>query len=266
MRIFSREIFRPPPLDFRTPVGDRTGNRDQEVHPDRPARHLVVSGEAVDDPPDLGCILLRQDGEDLAVGVAIVDDDRQAPSARQTDLLAEGGPLGVAGGAVAEEIESRLTDRHHLVAAGEPVELHKDVLRTTGGVVGVEPHGRVHARVTVGDRDRLLRALRVDPIVTMCHPACGRGGRHRLDRQRLQIQVRVREVHASVPRAPGAAWLPGCLGGDLPVARRAVDLHGCAYLTAPLLRFSRTSAVCAFRPPQSRSTRQRRKTEWSVPK
>jgi hypothetical protein len=56
-----------------------------------------VAGEAVEDHRDVPGLLLRENRERVVLGLARVDDDRQAALPRQRDLGAEHGVLRVRG-------------------------------------------------------------------------------------------------------------------------------------------------------------------------
>ena len=61
---------------------------------------------------------LLQDRRHVVVGIARMDDQRQAGFTRRGDVLAEAFLLRLARACVVVVVETRLADRHHLGVAG----------------------------------------------------------------------------------------------------------------------------------------------------
>ena len=104
--------------------GQDPRERDMEPERDRGARELGAGGEAMQHGGEgaLPC-LLGQDARHVGIGLARMDDQRQAGLARRGDVAAEAGLLGVARAEIVVIVEPGLAERHHLgmAAAGDEV-------------------------------------------------------------------------------------------------------------------------------------------------
>ena len=122
----------------------------------------MAGGPRVECPEDL------VDRLAAPVGVARVDDDRQAVIAGDLDLRLEGAPLVGWGRRVAVVVDSGLADRPHLRVRGEPGDLRSRRVVEPAGRGRVAADRREHFLVPLGPGDRHLVGLVSQPDVE--HP------------------------------------------------------------------------------------------------
>ena len=99
----------------------------------------------------------------VVVGVAGVDDQRQAGGARGRDVGAEAGRLPVARAEIVEIVEAALADRDHPRMRGELDQRCGIVEALPAGLVGMDADRAEHLGPTLGQRDADRPAGRVWP-------------------------------------------------------------------------------------------------------
>ena len=106
----------------------------------------------MDDAAHLRGVFLRKDRQHLVVRVPVVDDHGEAAPAARADLFAEGGALGVPGGAVTVEIEPPFPRSPPPCRIARRLEAGEERVGEPPRVVRVQADDGVDARVPVGDR------------------------------------------------------------------------------------------------------------------
>ena len=138
--------------------------------------------------------LLLQDAGDVLVGVAGMDDERQAQLARRRDMGAEASLLQIARAVVVVIVEPGLADRHHL---GMPRQAHDLVQRDVFLFVRMMRMGADRAEDSVMGLDNL------EQLAEAPHP---RGDRHheadprrtRTGKHRLTLGAEIGKIEMAV--------------------------------------------------------------------
>jgi hypothetical protein len=95
--------------------GDDPGKRDVKADLQGGPRQLRAGGKAMDDARERALVvLLAQDGDDVLVGIAGMDDERQAGAPRRLDVSAETALLAGARAMLIVVVEAGLADADHL--------------------------------------------------------------------------------------------------------------------------------------------------------
>ena len=153
--------------DFADPIalleGERAADPEEEAHARKAERLVASSAEAVDDAPDPGKVVLPDEIDQRAVGLAAVDDKGQAELARELRLGEKRLDLPLARGVVVVEVQSHLADRreprrrNRLLAAPWALSwrafsafVGSETASIRGARFGVRGWGFVRPRVTLG--------------------------------------------------------------------------------------------------------------------
>src|SRR5262249_2808982 len=119
--------------------GQNAGERDQEANFRRPSSEFPGRAEAVNEASESTrrSALLQHRGR-LYVGVAAVDDERQAAFPRRGDVGAEDLGLAIARTVVVVEVETGLADANDLRMLRQLDEAGDVDLRLAGSFVGMD--------------------------------------------------------------------------------------------------------------------------------
>jgi len=138
-------------------VADPTGDTDREPKPEIGGKLFGWPREAMcDAPPGRG--VLAQDGDEIRMRVALVEENRFAELACELELAVEGGLLRSARRVIPEVIESALADRHDLRLLSERAQFGRALGGEFARVVRVDAGRREEpAAVLARQTDRALR-------------------------------------------------------------------------------------------------------------
>ena len=172
----------------------------------------------------LGCALLIEDGQDVVVGVAIVDDQGAVGALGQVDVPAKRFLLhGPAFGGRAEVVQAGLAHRAHATVVDERLDRRPRLLQRHSPaaldearcLIGVQGHAGHHRRVRARERDRRARGLNVAADLHDPGDAHLRGCGQQLVRvgQVTSVQVDVVDVEVRVRVGDRAVQRLGRLGG-----------------------------------------------------
>src|SRR5476649_2926650 len=160
--------------------GDDARDRDIQAERQRAPRHLGARTEAVDHAREsaLG-ILFLEHVAGLGVGIARMDDQRQAGLARRGDMDAEALGLFVARTVLVIEVEPGLADADHLGMARRLDQPFGGTLPLLLGLVRMDTNRAPDIAVTLGDRPHALEL--VEPRADGQHAGHTGGARARQD-------------------------------------------------------------------------------------
>jgi len=143
------------------------GKRDHPRHAEDVAagvrgegrRHLDAARERVEVAPCASELGARDDGEHPLVGVAVVDDRRQAGRRGDSELGGEDVLLHVAWGVVVVEVESALPHRDGARMGEESAQALLVPLGPARRLVRMDAEGAPDALLRLGEGEQILRLL-----------------------------------------------------------------------------------------------------------
>src|SRR5690348_9854875 len=141
--------MRPPPL-----VTDPTGDADRQPELEITLELRGAAGETVRDAPTEGGPMLAQDGDEVRVGIALMQEYGLATTRCELQLTVKGLPLGALRGVVAIVVESTLTHGDDLRGDRQVAEL-RETRGQLGRVMRMHARGREQpASMLSRERDR----------------------------------------------------------------------------------------------------------------
>jgi len=137
-------------------IADPAGDADRQSELEVAVELGAGAGEAVRDAAPLRRVL-AQDGDEVGVGIALVQEHRFAEPQGELELQVEGLLLRLARGEVAEVVEPALPDRDHPTPSRQLLKLRNACDAELGGMVRMYARGgkqppRVRARQLAGGR------------------------------------------------------------------------------------------------------------------
>ncbi len=149
--------------DARVFERDRAAEADVHAELQNFPHRLHAAGKAVH---HAGRLPFFQEGEGVAVRVAVVDDYGQPARVRQGNLLFKHGPLHFSRRVFRKMVvEADFPDRHHFRLREQSAEPRFPVRRKVGDLFGVDAGGGEKIRVFFCQRNRPARRREVRPAV-----------------------------------------------------------------------------------------------------
>jgi hypothetical protein len=125
-------------------VANPACDADGESHLQIVQQLVRLTGEAMGDRTGRECArMLSEDGDEIGVSVALMQENRLAHARGDLELTRERGALHVSRREIAKVVEPAFAHRDDLGAMGEPFELLSQILAELSRMVWMNPSGGV---------------------------------------------------------------------------------------------------------------------------